>query len=78
MARETRIDSRILCPFYVTTYRHLIFCAPVAADAEKTANVLKNAEARNDYIDDFCASRCWKNCVIARMCMEKYDEESSQ
>lgn len=76
MARESRIDTRIICPFYVTTYRHLIFCAPVAENGDKTANILKNSEYRNMYIDDFCASHCWKGCRIAQTLLQKYEDEN--
>ena len=74
--RESRIDSGIICPFYKTVYRHMIYCEPVAADADRTANVLKTKAARNEYIENFCASYCWESCVIAQMCVKKCEEEA--
>ena len=70
MSRESRIDTRIICPFYMDTYRRVIFCAPVTDDALKTGLTFANMQARNEYIDNFCGSFCWRTCAIARQCME--------
>lgn len=72
---EKRIDMRVVCPFYLSSYGRVIRCAPVNA-AQCVSLPFRDVEERNDYIDDFCASRCWQSCVVAQMCLKKFEEEN--
>ena len=72
---EKRVDMRFVCPFYLSSYGRVIRCAPVN-DAATTVSAFRSVNDRNAYIDDFCATRCWQSCVVAQMCVKKYEEES--
>ena len=71
---EKRIDMKIVCPFYLGAYGPVLRCAPII-DAESTSSRFRSLNARNAYIDDFCASHCWQNCIIAQACIEKWESE---
>lgn len=74
---EKRVDIRIICPFYLSSFRHIIRCASVNS-AQSTDSTFRSVAERNAYIDDFCGSRCWQSCVVAQMCIQKYDEENNE
>lgn len=72
---ERRIDMRIICPFYKGVHGVVIRCEPIN-EAVTTQSVFRSLTERNAYIDDFCGSRCWQGCEVARLCMKKYYENS--
>ena len=72
---EKRIDMRIICPFYLGSYRHVIRCSPINS-ACSTDSTFRSLGERNAYIDDFCGSRCWQGCVVAQMCLKKFEDEN--
>ena len=72
---EKRIDMKIKCPFYLSTYGRVIRCSPIV-DACSTNNTFPNQAKRNAYINRFCACYSWHCCVIAKLCEEKYQFDS--
>ena len=67
-----RIASRIKCPYFKNIARQRIICEGITDRVEFTPMPFKNREEMRDYIEDFCACSCWRNCPLAEMIEKKY------
>lgn len=67
-----RICSKIKCPYFKNIARTRIICEGVTDRVEFTPMPFKTRQEMNEYIEDFCASGCWRGCPLAQTVEKKY------
>lgn len=73
-----RIEKTIKCPFFRGVYRKFIYCDPTGEGMAGTAASFETMAQRNEYISNFCGTHCWKGCVTAQLCLQKFEEENNE
>ena len=74
MKSGRRADKAVLCPFYKEEDSQIIFWEGVESDTTTHVAFSSKAQIKN-YKHRFCECDRYKRCRIARMLLQKYEEE---
>lgn len=70
-----RIEVKIRCPFFTSLIPRRINCEKLNDDMKAVSLFFDSNKKRDEYIGNFCGSKCMKSCPIYQINEEKYNEE---
>lgn len=71
---EKRYTVAVECPFYMRNTLHEIVCEGAEPNTVITVRY-KYRKQREEYMENFCADRCFQGCRYYQAANEKYEDE---